>query len=376
MNNPIRIATFIGKWNGYGVETLVFNCYKNIDRTKIQFDFFVDETSDMNCIPFDSVKEMGGRIYLIPTLKHLPRYFKEVKRIIKSNNYLIAHAHINTLCVFPLFICKVAGVPIRIAHSHSTAGKCEFFKSLLKYMLRPFEKCFATHYGASSIYGGKWMFGKKCFEKYDMLYLPVARDLKSFLYNEETRLKKRNEMGLDNKFVVGHLGRFEPVKNHKFIVETFSEILKIEPNSELLLVGEGYLQDEVKNQVKELGIADKVEFLGKRSDISELLQAMDLFILPSYYEGISGAGIEAQAAGLPYLFADSVTEEAGIVPNLCFRLPVSDGAKYWAEVALSTRKIKRETTCKALEDAGFEISKAAENLQSYYLKIVSKANLR
>lgn len=372
MKQPIRIACFVGKWNGYGVETLVFNCYKNIDREKFQFDFFVDENSDRSSVPFDEVKKLGGRIYLIPPVSKIFRYIKVIKKIAKTNKYLIAHAHINTLCVFPLFACKIAGVPIRIAHNHATAGNCEYLKSLIKYILRPFAKTFSTHYAASSIYGGEWLFGKKCFEKYDMLYLPVARNLNNYIYNKDIRDKKRAEMGLDNKFVIGHVGRFVPVKNHKFLVDIFKRIQNEEKDSVLLLAGDGELEENIKKQVKDLGLTDKVRFLGKRTDVNELLQAMDVFILPSFYEGISGAGIEAQAAGLPFLFSDTITAEAGVVSYLSNRLPLEKGASYWANVALNTRKIERKDTYKIMQDKGYEIKNASKNLASYYTKFLAE----
>ena len=217
-NAPIRIAQIMGKWLGGGVESVVMNYFRNIDRTKFQFDFLCD--SDSTCIPVDEIQSFGGRVIMIPPYQKAFEYRKALIRIFKENNYQIVHSHISTMSIFPLSAAKSAGVPVRIAHSHSTTNKAEFKKNLLKQILRPFSKVFATHYFCCSELAGRWLFGNKSYNKGKVFLLNNAIDLEKFAYNKSTRIKKRKELGIaPDTFVIGHLGRFMPQKNHQFYQE-------------------------------------------------------------------------------------------------------------------------------------------------------------
>lgn len=293
-NEPIRIAQVIGKWVGGGVEAVVMNYYKNMNRNNIQFDFICDE--DSSCIPYKEIEQLGGKVILVPPYQKLFRYNKELKKILKEGNYRIIHSHINTLSLFPLRIAKKVKIPIRIAHSHSTTNKKEFKKNMLKQVLRPFSKIYANRYFACSEYAGRWLFGDKEFEKGNITVINNAINLEKFKYNEEVRKKKKEELQIeDNTLVIGHIGRFVEQKNHRFLIDIFNEIHKKNINSVLLLAGQGPLLDEIKEKVKKLNLANSVKFLGQRKDVSELYQAMDIFVLPSLYEGLPVVGVEAQA---------------------------------------------------------------------------------
>ncbi|WP_297420774.1 glycosyltransferase family 1 protein [Clostridium sp.] len=372
MNKPIRVGVVIGKWINYGVETLVLNCYRNIDKSKIQFDFIIDE--DSGATPTEEIESMGGRVIIVPPYQKPIRYHKALVKLFRDNEYKIVHAHTSTLCVFPLWAAKSAQVPIRIAHCHTTAGKGEYLKNIIKYSLRPFSMMYPTHLAASSHFGGEWLFGKGCFEKYDMYYLPVARDIEQFIYNEERRNKIRKELGVVGKFVVGHLGRFVPQKNHMFLIDVFKEIHSMDSNAVLLLAGDGELIDDVLKKVNKLGLTEYVLFLGRRSDASNLYQAMDVFILPSLYEGVPGTGIEAQSAGLPFIYSNTVTDEARIL-STTFRLPLDVGAKKWAETAIDSKQHPRENTYQEMTDAGYNIKVAARELENYYIGLVENLKL-
>lgn len=285
LDEKIIVAHIMGKWNGGGVESVVMNYYKNIDRNRIQFHFLCDE--DSTDIPYEEIEKLGGKVIVIPPYQKLFKYQKELYRIFKENNYKIIHSHINALSVFPLRIAKKAGVPIRIAHSHSTSNKKEWKKNILKMILRPFSKLYANNYFACTEYAGKWLFGKKVVERKELNVINNAIDLKKFEFNENTREDLRKELGIkEDVLVIGHVGRFMKQKNHEFLIDVFEKAIKQDDNIYLILVGQGPLEDKIKEMAKEKGIEDKILFLGQRNDVNKLYQAMDIFVLPSLYEGL------------------------------------------------------------------------------------------
>ena len=250
-NEPIRVAQIIGKWLGGGVEAVVMNYYRHIDRSKIQFDFICDE--DSTNIPYQEIEELGGKVILIPPYQKIFKYQKELRKVLKNGGYRIIHSHINTLSIFPLYAAKKVGVPVRIAHSHSTTNKKEWKKNLLKQILRPFSKIFATDYMCCSELAGRWLFGDKEYNKGNVYLLNNAIDLDKFKYDEEVRKEKRKELNIsDDTLVIGHVGRFVEQKNHRFLIDIFNEVHKQKENSILLLAGQGPLMDEMKNKVRNL----------------------------------------------------------------------------------------------------------------------------
>lgn len=368
-NAPIRIAQIMGKWLGGGVESVVMNYFRNIDRTKIQFDFLCD--SDSTCIPVDEIQSFGGRVIMIPPYQKAFEYRRALIRIFKENNYQIVHSHISTMSIFPLSAAKSAGVPVRIAHSHSTTNKAEFKKNLLKQILRPFSKVFATHYFCCSELAGRWLFGNKSYNKGKVFLLNNAIDLEKFAYNNSTRLKKRKELGIaPDTFVIGHLGRFMPQKNHQFLVEIFKCFHQKFNNSKLLLVGTGPLVEQIQNQVNQYQLQDCIQFLGQRNDSAELYQAFDCFILPSLYEGLPVVLVEAQAAGLPCITSTKVSSQSKISSCLEFA-PLGD-AQNWAKLISSLVGKEREDTTQQCTTAGYSIKENARILAEKYQSILPK----
>lgn len=289
---PIRIAQIVGKWLGGGVEAVVMNYYRHLDHNKIQFDFICDD--DSTNIPYDEIEKLGGKVILIPPYQKVFKYQKELRRVLRDGKYKIVHSHINTLSVFPLYAAKKVGVPVRIAHSHSTTNKKEWKKNLLKQVLRPFSKKYATNYMCCSELAGRWLFGDKAYDEGKVYLLNNAIDLDKFKYDKKIRDKKRKELGIkEDTIVIGHIGRFVAQKNHTFLIDIFNQFHKKEKNSILLLAGQGPLQEEIKNKVRELGLNDSVRFLGQRNDANELYQVFDVFLLPSLYEGLPVVGVEA-----------------------------------------------------------------------------------
>lgn len=280
---PIRIAQIVGKWIGGGVEAVVMNYYRHLDHSKIQFDFICDD--DSTNIPYDEIEKLGGKVILIPPYQKVFKYQRELRRVLRDGKYKIVHSHINTLSVFPLYAAKKVGVPVRIAHSHSTTNKKEWKKNLLKQVLRPFSKKYATNYMCCSELAGRWLFGDKAYDEGKVYLLNNAIDLDKFKYDKKIKDKKRKELGIkEDTIVIGHIGRFVAQKNHTFLIDIFNQFHKKEKNSILLLAGQGPLQEEIKNKVRELGLDDSVRFLGQRNDANELYQVFDVFLLPSLYE--------------------------------------------------------------------------------------------
>ena len=364
-DSPIRIAQIIGKWLGGGVESVVMNYYRHIDRSKIQFDFICDE--DSTNIPYDEINSLGGKVILIPPYQKVIKYHNELKKVLKDGNYKIVHSHINTLSVFSLWAAKSAGVPIRIAHSHSTTNKKEKKKNLMKQVLKHFSKVFATDYMCCSELAGRWLFGDKEYEKGNVYLLNNAIDLDKFKYDENIRKEKRKELNIsDDTLVIGHVGRFVEQKNHRFLIDIFNEVHKERENSILLLAGQGPLIDEIKEKVSGLGLNESVRFLGQRKDIDELYQAFDVFLLPSLYEGLPVVGVEAQATGLLCILSDDMTKETKVLDTTKF-LSLNQGAKKWADILLLNFKNERENNRKEFTDKQFDIKTEASKLKEIYI---------
>lgn len=373
MSNKIRIAQIIGKWVGGGVEAVVMNYYRHIDKTKFQFDFICD--NDSTNIPYEEIESLGGKVILIPPYQKVFKYHIELKKVLKKGNYKIVHSHINTLSVFSLFAAKSAGVPIRIAHSHSTTNKKEKKKNLLKQVLRPFSKLFATEYMCCSELAGRWLFGDKMYDRGKVYLLNNAIDLDRFKYDEKVRREKRKEFNIDeDTLVIGHIGRFVAQKNHTFLIDVFNEIHKKNVKSVLLLAGQGPLIDEIKDKVDRLGLTNFVKFLGQRADANDLYQAFDVFLLPSLYEGLPVVGVEAQAAGNLCYFSNDMTKETKVLDSTTF-MGLANSAEEWATCILNdVKNYIRTSTIKEITDNNFNIEKEASKLENYYLNIVRADN--
>lgn len=364
---PIRIAQIIGKWVGGGVEAVVMNYYRHIDRSKLQFDFICD--SDSTNIPYDEIEKLGGKVILIPPYQKIFKYHKELKKVLNEGNYKIVHSHINTLSVFSLWAAKCAKVPVRIAHSHSTTNKKEWKKNLLKIVLRPFVKVFATNYMACTEHAARWMFGDKYFENGKVYLLNNAIDLDKYKYNEKVRAKVRKELKISNDtFVIGHIGRYVEQKNHRFLIDIFNEYHKKNKKSLLLLIGQGPLMEEMKQKVKDYNIESSVQFLGQRDDANELYQAMDLFLFPSLYEGLGMVVVEAQCAGLPCVVSTEVPKIAKVSDSINF-VELNDSIDIWNNKIEKYDKYQRKTDLESIKKLGYDINVESRKIEIKYSEI-------
>lgn len=361
---PIRVAQIVGKMVGGGVESVVMNYYRHIDRNKVQFDFLVDE--DSTRVPEEEITSLGGRVFRIPPYQHPIRYRRELIRLMREQQWPIVHSNINTLSVFPLSAAKKAGVPVRIAHSHSTMGKGEFAKNVMKLALRPFANVYPTVRFACGHYAGEWLFGKN----HDFTVIPNAIELDKFRFDPTARQETRKELGItDDTFLIGHVGRFMPQKNQAFLIDVLADLLPNRPNTMLAFVGDGPDRADVQQHAEELGVSDHVLFLGQRSDVNRLYQAFDVFCLPSLYEGLCLVGVEAQRAGLPCLFSDAITREVDVTGTSKF-MPIDSHEEWSSSISVLEPGTRIDSSDKAFSD--YDISENAQKLTSMYLKLFEK----
>ncbi|MBJ6746077.1 glycosyltransferase family 1 protein [Streptococcus sp. 121] len=367
----VRVGVVIGKMIGGGVESVVMNYYRHIDRSQIQFDFICDE--DSTDIPRKEIEDLGGQVILVPPYQKIGSYSKELYRIFKENKYKIVHSHINTLSVFPLSVAKLARVPIRIAHSHSTTNNSEMLKNLLKLILRPTAKWSANEYFTCSILAGKWLFGESTYDSGNVFLMNNAIDVEKFKFNANQRAEKRKELDIgENTLVIGHIGRFVEQKNHKFLLEIFAELIKLKPDAILILAGQGPLENDICKKIKSLGIESSVKLLGQVSDVTFLYQTIDVFLLPSLYEGLPVVGVESQASGVLTVLSTAITEETKIIDSTFF-MSLEESPEIWAnQIYKSVNGIYRKDVSEEVRDNHFDIKYEANLLTEKYLSLLGK----
>lgn len=362
----LQIVTYMGRG---GLETMLMNYYRKIDREKILFDFLVHR--DFEADYDEEIRQLGGRIYRMNRLNPVSRdYLNQLNTFFKDHpEYRIVHSHLDCMAGIPLKYAKKNGVPVRIAHAHNS-NQTKDKKYLLKLLYKRIIPKYATDFYACSEAAGKWMFGSREF-----LILNNAIDSQKYSYNPEKARRVRDALKISkNMLVVGHVGRFHPPKNHEMIVKIFSEVLKRVSDAKLLLVGDGYLQHTVRDQVAALGIQDHVIFTGVRPDICDLMQAMDIFLFPSLYEGLPVSIIEAQAAGLPCIISDKVPLECKKT-DLVQQLNLTESFGTWADtVIFAAQQNKRRDTAEEIKKAGFDVSENARQLEAFYLDVYENAS--
>ena len=361
---PIRVAHVIGKLNYAGVEAVINNYYRNIDHTKYQFDFIID--ADGSSEPSREIIDLGARYIVVPPYQQFGHHMNALIRLFRENQYQIVHSSMNALSVFSLCAAAIAKVPVRICHNHSTSAPGEGKRTLIKNTLRPFAKIFPTHLCACSQVAGEWLYGKRTMEKGQVTIFNNAIDTKKYAFNPEIRKAVRAEFGFDqDTFVIGHVGRFCYQKNQEYLLDVFAEVHRNYPKSVLMMVGIGETQDKIRGIIHSLGLDEFVMITGARSDADRLYQAMDVFVLPSRYEGLPVVGVEAQCAGLPCFFSDQITNETLIIPEAQMLSP-NDLPCNWAQEILKAKDKTRRNTVHEIAQAGFEITSAAKKLEKYY----------
>ncbi len=294
--------------------------------------------------------------------------------ILKANDYDVVHAYNSTMNVFSMCVAKKAKVPVRISESLSMAHKGEF-KTVIKQMLKPMSKLFATHLTACGEDCGRWQFGKKAFNSGKVAIFKTVINAEANAFDPELRQVTRQEYGLDGKIVIGHIGRFVPQKNPLFLIDIFNEIHKLNNDAVLLLIGTGEEENKILRKIENLNLGNYVKFLGGREDIVQFYNAMDAFVLPSLYEGLPVVGLEAQSCGLPVIFSTEVTREVS-AGGLSYFLDLNAGAKAWAKeilAAIESNKEGRRSYVKEVSVNGFDSDSEAKRLQRYYYDAIDRS---
>ena len=369
---PIKVLILDTVMDRGGAETMTMNYFRNMDRTKVSYDFLVHR--EYKAAYEDEIEKLGGKIYRIcpPYPQNYFRYTRDIRKLFKEHpEYKIIHCNMMELGLLAYREAKRCHVPVRICHAHTAPGK---ERLTLKGMIRgAYKKCmkpYVTHKFACGKAAAEWVFGKNSID--DVIYMKNAVDVDLFRYNESVERNVRSEFHIENKYVVGHVGRFFEPKNHPFIIDIFAEVSKRNLNAVLMLVGGGELDDAcmnaTKEKVKRLGLEEKVIFTGVREDVHRLLQAFDVFILPSLCEGFPVVLVEAQAAGLRCVVSDRVTEECNIVSSVDY-IPLEAGAVKWAEHILRISYQKQDTKSQII-NAGYDIHTNAAWLQNFYLSTI------
>lgn len=359
----IRVLHCVNNMHRAGLETMLMNYYRNIDRTKIQFDFLTHrpERSDYD----DEIESLGGKIYHAPRLypQNYPAYFRWMKNFFEEHpEYEIVHSHIDAMSYLPLHAAKKAKVPVRIAHSHST-GIDKDFKYILKQLFRSRITSVANNFMSCGKVAGTFLFNDKEFE-----IIPNAVEAEKFYFDPVVRSDKRKELGVETRFVMGHIGRICYPKNHRFLVEIFNEVFKVDSSAILLIIGVGEKEEEIRQYVSELNLNDSVLFLGNRHDVTELYQAMDVFVLPSLFEGVPLVGVEAQFSNLPCFFSNKVPTEVKFNEKTQF-ISLDSSAEIWAKRIVDCKGLDRASGVEDILISHYDIKIAHNILENHYLML-------
>ncbi len=365
---PIRVLNMFTIMNRGGAETMVMNYYRRLDKSKIQFDFLVHR--EERGAYEDEIEAMGGRIYrMIPIY---PQNFGKYKKMLREfftqhREYRIIHSHMSELGYFAFREAKAQGVPVRICHAHNAPHGWDLKMVMRNYFKRRMMP-YITHMFVCGEESGDWLFGSENRDRF--VQMNNAIDAERFRYSPKIEKELRIELGIEKKFVIGHVGRFYSQKNHKFLLEIFQAILKRRPESILILIGDGELKEEVEKEAVRKGIRNHIKFLGVRSDIDRIMQCLDAFVFPSLFEGLGIVLIEAQAAGVRCYTSKDVVPKEAKVTSLLEYLDLKSSADSWAEDILrSTKGYKKEDTYDLIAKNGYDINDNAIWLETFYEKV-------
>ena len=369
----LRVLHSVSNMGRAGIETMLMNYYREIDRSRIQFDFLANKP-----VPGEydeEIRRLGGRVFVSPGLNplHFPRYRRYMAELLRDNpDIRIVHAHNEAMGYYALQSARDAGIRIRIAHAHNTRIIRDY-KYPLKLVCKQLLPGAATDYWSCGRDAGIYYYGKKRWNTSGFI-LHNAIDVERFGFRPEVREHQRRQTGLEQCFVIGHVGRFNVQKNHSRLLDIFAAVAKAVPEARLVLIGTGELEQAMKEKAQHLGILDRTIMPGQMADVSAWYQAMDCFVLPSLFEGLPVVGIEAQAAGLPCVFSDRVTDEVLLSPEAC-RISLDTDDSEWARQIAAARQpeTNRLQGMETVRRAGYDIHKEARKLQEIYLEMEARA---
>ena len=372
MAGPIRVLHVLGTTQLGGAESRTMDLYRHMDRSRVQFDFLVHTRQEGF---FDQeIQELGGRIFRVPRFRlyNIFSYRRAMRAFFREHHAFAAvEGHITSSAAVYLPIAKRAGVRTTIAHARS-AGVDKGVKGWLTRLMRCRLSGRTDYMFTCSRLAGISVFGKKAVEEGRTVFIPNAIDCQAFAYDEEMRKKMRAALGIEDSYVIGHVCRFHYAKNHEYLLRVFAALCGRNGGMSgdgrpflLLLLGEGSGMEDMKKLAGELGIADRVRFLGNRKNVSDHYQAMDYFVYPSRYEGLPGAMVEAQASGLRCLMSDSICDEAAVT-DLVSVMSIEKDPAEWAEAIEKTALYERRSHADEMGRAGFDVCAQAEKITAFY----------
>ncbi|WP_243342274.1 glycosyltransferase family 1 protein [Anaerococcus sp. AGMB09787] len=365
----IRILHVFGTLNRGGAETLVMNIYRKIDREKIQFDFLVHHEEEGAYEK--EIRSMGGKIYRLAPYRLINHvsYKSSWNKLLKDHpEYKIVHCHKESIMSIIMSTVRANG-RIAIAHSHNTRH-IKGYKGQIMGLLNNniYEK--SDYHFACSNDAGKWMFGDEKNDGEEFIVIKNGIDIEKYTHNPRIRAKFRKDLDLEGKKVIGHVARFNKVKNHTFLIDIFKNLVEEDPSYRLVLLGEGELRKDIENKVSSYGLNDKVNFMGSVGNVNEILQAVDIFVLPSLYEGMAISSIEAQTAGLKTLLADTIDRRSKLT-NLVEFIPIDKGVDPWVKAIDAALPYERSDMSQVIKNAGFDIKETTKYLSDFYLKLMN-----
>ena len=372
MSEPIRILHVIGIMNRGGAETMIMNLYRNIDRTKVQFDFV--ENSAGPAVFDEEILTLGGKIYRCPHYngKNHVAYTRWWKKFVEDHEheYAVVHGHLGSTAAIYLSIAKQHGI-YTIAHSHNINMMRSFGD--VAYGLFSYPTRFvADRFFACSRAAGISRYGKRIgSDETRCTVLPNAIDLNKFAFDADVRGKMRGKLKLsEDQIVIGNISRFSEQKNHAFLLDVFAQIHNMKQNVILLLVGDGDLRPQIEKKIHDLDLVDSVIMTGVQSNTWDYYQVMDVILMPSHYEGLPVSMVEAQAAGLPCCVSTAVPKESAITELVHFR-SLEDSAEQWAQWVLECAGGSRRDMHDVIRSAGYDIFTTSKWLENYYMEVVS-----
>lgn len=366
----VRVLHSVSNMDRAGIETMLMNYYRHMDRDRIQFDFLCNKRKPG---AYDGeILAMGGRIFRTPGLNPLkyPAYLAYMKALFHDHpEYAIVEAHNGALGVYALHAAKVNGIPVRIFHAHG-ANNAKNLKRPLKAFCKSRLDANLTLRFSCGAAAARFYYGKRIAGENRYTLIPNAIELDRFAFDERKRNALRKQYGLEGSHVIGHVGRFMAQKNHAFLLDVFAALREMDSSARLVLLGDGELLQSMKEKAQRLGLADTVLFAGNVANASEWYQAFDCFVLPSLWEGLPVVGVEAQTADLPCVFSKSVTPEIGITDRARF-IALREGREAWARAimaALEGGGVRRDNT-RLMAAAHYDIAREAKALQAKYLEL-------
>lgn len=332
MRKAKRVLHFQGRMGKGGAESFMMNLYRKIDRSKIQFDFLIyDDYADVTDY-HDEIKRMGGRIFVVTNpKKNIIKYWFEVKRLLREEHFDIAHNEVYFGGGINLLLARKQGIKKRIAHSHATSdGKSSnFVMNILRRYLHYLLMKEATDFLAVSKEAGDSLFQG---HSYTIIHNGI--DISLYNPNEQVRQEKRKELGLlQDDFVIGNIGRLEKQKNQVYLIDVFNELVKINNQAKLIIVGAGSLREILEKKISDYNLSDRVLLLGEREDIPGILQAIDVFCMTSLYEGLPMVGLEAQASRKKLVLSETISKDTKVTPNVVF-IGLNEPKEKWISTIL------------------------------------------